>query len=226
MSKKGMLGGVPTLKIRKAIDEHLRKHVSTRGHAWLHETSRHLLVMDRHDPDDTSDTDETIRYWKPIMIGEKTWDQHRAELEMEGYRVEGWDILKRYAAKTPCAPHEINLVVVEIGGLLAEPITLRVLIAKTKSLGLKLCPAEAAPVIRLSFVNDWRVSNRGHIVALMEPTECSDGCPGVFWVEDNRYSASIDRLLNIAQYRLDDELHPNDLVVFVRPRKPAGQTVD
>ena len=121
--------------------------------------------------------------WRTLTIGGKTQKQLREELKRGGFRISDWasDIMSKPAFTPLTEPREVKLVRVKVEdlGFTEMPMATQ-LYARAKERGLKLCPAEVGPHLRLNFKdqpnNDW-------FWIAMEPITASDGVPGVFAVE-------------------------------------------
>ncbi len=129
-------------------------------------------------------TERFFLVWKTLRLGTglRTAADFRSALQANGHRIGDWanDILGKRAFTTSKTDMEVDLVsatVSELGfgnGATRENIYKRAL-----ELGLKLCPSEVGPQLRLQYqdqpLSEW-------LLIAMEPISASDGYLKVFSV--------------------------------------------
>ncbi len=158
--------------------------------------------------------------WKTIKLGTglKTADNFRRALKAEGNIIGDWGaskILGRKEFTVAKEETEVDLVAVSIVDDLGfvNGATQKEIYEKAFKLGLKLCPAEVGPQLRLQFKNqpkgEW-------LLIGMEPIYDSDGDPYVFYVGRGRDGLWLDGYTGDPY----DYCNSGDSCwVFVRPRK-------
>lgn len=120
--------------------------------------------------------------WKTVKLGTcKTPDEYRKALKKAGRRIGDWgdDILGRIT----CSKEEVDLdlVVLSVGDLgFNDGARYADICAKAQELGLKLCPAEVGPALRLQYgdqpKDEW-------LRIAMEAMVDRDGGLGIFDVD-------------------------------------------
>ncbi len=151
--------------------------------------------------------DMVFPIWRTITLGlHKTPDEYRKALKSAGRRINNWgdDILGRIS----CSQEEIDLdlVVLSVGDLGFKGIAgYADICAKAVELGLRLCPAEVGPALRLQYGDqpsgEWLriaiqvITDRGggHNIFGVEHGNddlwlgAEGGHPGSVWYADNRF---------------------------------------
>lgn len=120
--------------------------------------------------------------WKTIKLGTglKTADDFRRALQRGGYRIGDWanNILGQPGFKAATEEKEADLAVVSVAELgFPNGATRENIYRKAQELGLKLCPPEVGPQLRLQYPNqpkdEW-------LLIGMEPITVSGGFLRVF----------------------------------------------
>jgi len=121
--------------------------------------------------------------WRPLTLGlHKTADLYREALTQAGFKISDWtrDILGKPQFTVATEETEVNLVVVSVADLgFPKGATRAQIYTRAKQLGLKLCPPEVGPALRLQYSDqpqgEW-------LLIAMEPISGPDGSPYVFCV--------------------------------------------
>ncbi len=122
--------------------------------------------------------------WKTIKLGiHKSADEYRKAIKANGFKIGDWanDILGKSAFTVSSDEIEVELVrmtVAELG--FKSGATRKNIYERALELGLKLCPNEVGPALRLQYkdqpMNEW-------LLIAMEPITDSDGGLSVFEAE-------------------------------------------
>lgn len=118
--------------------------------------------------------------WKTIMIGGTSTDELLELLAQHGFKVSAWakDLMQQPAFVCGARETEIDLVYLTPRDLgFTEAPTTPELFARAKERGLKLCPAEVGPRLRLNYPEQLAGD---YIWVGMEPIVSSEGYPRVF----------------------------------------------
>lgn len=123
--------------------------------------------------------------WKTIKLGTglKTADDFRKALKASGFKIGDWanDILGKPAFTAASKEIELELVKVSVGELgFKNGATRQEIYQRAQELGLKTCPNEVGPQLRLQYKDQ---SNGEWLLVAMEPITDSDGDLGLFRVE-------------------------------------------
>lgn len=157
-----------------------------------------------------------FQVWETLKLGTSlaTADEFRGALKRAGFKISDWatDILGKPAFKVATEETEVDLVVVSVAGLgFASGATREDIYNRAQKLGLKLCPPEVGPQLRLQYhdqlESEW-------LFVAMEPIADSDGYSSVFRVErrgDGLWLDSYDG-------RSESFWHDRNRWVFVRPK--------
>ena len=121
--------------------------------------------------------------WKTITLGthRTVGDLHTA-LKQGGNEVNGWakDIMSKPAFTLAEEEHELQLVKVTVKELgFTDRTRFDRICDRAQELGLKLCPAEVGPQMRLQYADQ---TNPEYLVIAMEAITDSGGGPHVFYV--------------------------------------------
>jgi len=123
--------------------------------------------------------------WKTIKLGTglKTAEDFRKALKAIGCKIGDWanDILGKSAFSAASKEAELELVRVSVKELgFKKGATRQEIYQRAQELGLKICPNEVGPQLRLQYENQ---PNGEWIVVAMEPISDSVGDLGLFHVE-------------------------------------------
>ena len=155
--------------------------------------------------------------WKTIKLGTglSTADDFRTALKESGNRINDWgiEILNNPAFTARETEEVLDLVVVSVTDHWFKGVHYRwKFIDKALELGLRLCPAEVGPQLRLQYADqpegEW-------LVIGMEPIIGEGGFPGVFSVEHGEFGPRWLRGTRGFDY---DSLPDRYRYVFVRPK--------
>jgi hypothetical protein len=119
--------------------------------------------------------------WKTIKLGiHKSADEYRKALKANGFKVSDWanDLLAKSAFSASSEEIEVELVKVSVAELgFKNGANRKDIYNRALELGLKLCPNEVGPALRLQYTDqpmeEW-------LLVAMKPITDSDGCLGVF----------------------------------------------
>lgn len=158
-------------------------------------------------------TTPEIKVWKTIKLGtHKDVETLKADIEAKGVKISEW---AKYALAQPSftmAPQECTVDLVcmtleEMGFTTQMP--LRYIYARGKELGLKLCPAEVGPQLRLQYDNqeygEW-------CKIAMQPIEDNRSRARIFDVGHEYFTT----WLNVTWGDLDDYLLAKEHIVFAK----------
>ncbi len=121
--------------------------------------------------------------WKTIKLGiHKSADEYCKAIKANGFKIGNWanDILGKPAFTVSFDEVEVELVKVTVGELgFKNGATRKEIYERAIELGLKLCPNEVGPALRLQYadqpLDEW-------LLVAMEPIADSDGDLSVFEV--------------------------------------------
>lgn len=157
---------------------------------------------------------DALPTWRTIVLGgHKDIAAYRTALQAGGYRI--GDYANQIMEKTPIATAETTVDLVQLTprdiGSQRDASTAEIY-AWAEAHGLKKCPAEVGPALRLAYADqpsdEW-------IRVGMEPIADSGGCPCVFDVEH----AAHDRWLYAYWTNPTSQWNPRSVWVFVRSKQ-------
>lgn len=122
--------------------------------------------------------------WKTVKLGTglKTADDFRKALKASGFKIGDWanDILGKPAFKAATKESELELVRVTVGELgFKNGATRQEIYQRAQELGLKICPNEVGPQLRLQYKDQ---PNDEWVIIAMEPITVSGGNLKLFGV--------------------------------------------
>lgn len=146
--------------------------------------------------------------WKAIGLG--THDQQSLlEALVAGYEIYEWDRVTVAKIPLDSKPRQVTLTRVTVRELgFPDGASRRKVYARARQRGLKLCPAEVGPQLRLQYP-DQPDGECLHIA--MKPIKDDERVPGAFVVEN----VAGHLLLDTEPGYLEDELDPDCICVFV-----------
>jgi hypothetical protein len=165
----------------------LQKLSGDNGDAWLqnlNKFNRGELVENCHQSVTTSATPREFAIWKTITLGvQKDVKALKKALEKYGFKVGDYaaDIMTKPTFAVATEEEKIDLVKVSVAELgLTATTPLRDIYARAFEVGLKLCPNEVGPRLRIEYTDqpygEW-------LRVAMEAITDSDGDLGIFAVE-------------------------------------------
>ena len=159
-----------------AVGDLLEKLAGDEGKEWLRDLKRFLRKEPCWGPPE-------FNPWRPLTLGlHKTADLYREALTQAGFKISEWalHILGKPQFTVATEETEVELVVVTVGDLgFPKGAILEQIYTRAKQHGLKLCPPEVGPALRLQYpdqpLGEW-------LLIAMEPITGPDGSPYVFCV--------------------------------------------
>jgi len=171
-----VVGIVKAVYSKGGTDDDIRRLAGEEGKGLL-EKIADLIVSD--------ETEQAFKVWRTIKLGTglKTADDFRKSIKANGMKVgdRASDILEKPDFTSAVGETEVDLVKVTVAGLGFKQSARRDQIyERARELGLKLCPPEVGPQLRLQYkdqpIGEW-------LLIAMEPFPVSDGSLRVFSVE-------------------------------------------
>jgi hypothetical protein len=174
---------------------------------------------------DSKDKDPKWKVWKTIKIGGKSDSVLNKQIESDlSFKGWGYNYLPEYT--TDSSERSIDLVVVSVADLGYKEdyeVIYNDLVRAAESQGLKLCPAEVGPQLRLQYRNqpkdEWLYVMMDPI---MEPplNSCVQGYAHIFNVAHQREGlALLGREFRMNDLNILYFFEPTDLLVFQLEKK-------
>ncbi len=148
------------------------------------------------------ETTPTFPTWKTIALGiHKSADEYRKALKVNGFKIGDWanDILGKPAFTASDTETEIELVKMTVAELgFKEGTTRKDVYERAIELGLKLCPNEVGPALRLQYTDqpmgEW-------LLIAMDSITDSNGNLDVFHTERNSDGLGLYGSIGYYDYR-------------------------
>ena len=131
--------------------------------------------------------------WQTVVLGKySTGGAYRKALQCGGCRMDNWviDILDKPQFTCESQEVSVDLANVPVASLgCQDGASYKDICARAQELGLRLCPAEAGPALRLSYKNQGRCHP---LFIAMEPILTSSGRLSIFLLECDSRGRSLD----------------------------------